>query len=108
MAIFDISKPERVNDKNMLLLALLNCEAYQILEIVRIISLYYDKQGTNRRMSNTQIYIRGKKAGEEVLFFGEKLSDVIQNITKSACIRGIMYENIDTIDYLLKREKEDE
>ena len=108
MYIFDISKPENVNENNMLLLALLNCEAYQILEIVRIISLYYDKQGTNRRMSNTQIYIRGKKAGEEVLFFGEKLSDVIQNITKSACIRGIMYENIDTIDYLLKREKEDE
>ena len=103
--IYDISKNGSVNKQQLLMLALLECRSYQILEIVRIISLYYDKQGTNSRMSYVQIYIRGKKSGEEILFFGERLSDVIQNITKSACIKGIMYENIDTINYLLKRER---
>ena len=103
--VYETSISEIVNKQKLLMLALLECNSYQILEIVRIISLYYDKQGINSKMSCVQIYIRGKKSGEEILFFGETLSDVIQNITKSACIKGIMYENIDTIDYLLKREK---
>lgn len=103
--IYEASQSESVNKQRLLMLALLECNSYQILEIVRIISLYYDKQGINSKMSCVQIYIRGKKSGEEILFFGETLSDVIQNITKSACIKGIMYENIDTIDYLLKRVK---
>lgn len=91
------------NQKESIYIAFINCRAYQIIEIVRLISLSYDKAGINRRMEKVQIFIRGKEIGEEILFYGNTLSDVGKNIMKIACMRGILYDNYQTVDALLNR-----
>lgn len=83
--------------------ALLGCKTHQIINIVRMISLFYNKQGKNIKMKNVQIYIRGEKVGEEILFFGDKLEDVKNNIAKCACIRGTMFDNLQAINKVLER-----
>lgn len=90
--------------KENLYIAFINCKAYQIIEVVRLVSLSYDKAGLNRRMERTQIFIRGKEIGEEILFYGNTLSDVSKNIMKIACMRGILYDNYQTVDALLNRK----
>ncbi len=84
-------------------IALLGCKTHQIINIVRTISLFYNKQGKNIKMKNVQIYIRGEKVGEEILFYGEKLEDVKNNLAKCACIRGIMFDNLQAINKVLER-----
>lgn len=91
------------NQKESIFIAFINCRTYQIIEIVRLISLSYDKVGINRKMEKVQIYIRGKEIGEEILFYGNTLSDVGKNIMKLACMRGILYDNYQTVDALLNR-----
>lgn len=83
--------------------ALLGCKTHQIINIVRMISLFYNKQGKNIKMKNVQIYIRGEKIGEEILFSGEKLEEVKNNIAKCACIRGTMFDNLQAINKVLER-----
>lgn len=83
--------------------ALLNCTAYQIVNIVRIISLFYNRQGDSEVMENVQIYLRGRQVGEEILFFGKRLADVQANIARIASIRGIMYENYKVLHDILAR-----
>lgn len=88
--------------------ALLNCTAYQIVNIVRIISLFYNRQGDSDAMENVQIYLRGREVGEEILFFGKCLSDVQANIARIASIRGIMHENYKVLhDILMRGQKEE-
>lgn len=83
--------------------ALLNCTAAEIVNIVRLISLFYNRQAKSDVMRNVQIYIRGKRIGEEVLFYGASLQEVEHNIAKIACMRGILYENYKTIHDIFKR-----
>lgn len=91
------------SQKESIYIAFINCKTYQIIEIVRLISLSYDKMGRNSRMEKVQIFIRGKEIGEEILFYGNTLSDVGKNIMKLACMRGILYDNYQTVDVLLNR-----
>lgn len=107
MLLFIFQKKRFMVGSEVMLFALLNCKTYQIIDIVRIITLYYDKQGKNLRMEDVQIYIRGNKVGEEILLFGKELSEVKNNIAKSACMRGTMYENLQTIDRILKGRESD-
>lgn len=79
------------------------CPANQIINIVRILSLFYNKKGKNLDMEGVQIYIRGEGIGEEILFHGKSLIQVKNNIYKSACIRGFMFENIQTVIKILER-----
>lgn len=107
MLLFIFQKKRFEEKCGEMLFAMLNCKTYQIIDIVRIISLYYDKQGKNLRMEDVQIYIRGNKVGEEILFYGKELLEVKNNIAKSACMRGTMYENLQTIDRILRGRESD-
>ena len=94
-------------EKNMdteIQIAFINCKTYQIVEIVRLISLSYNKVGENVKMKGIQIYIRGKNIGEEIIFFGNTLAEVGNNIMKMACMRGVLYDNFHAVDMLLKRK----
>lgn len=84
--------------------ALINCKAHEIVNIVRLISLFYNRQAENRNMGQVQIYIRGKNVGEELLLFGEKLPEVENNIAKIACMRGILYENYKVLHDIFRRD----
>lgn len=85
-------------------IAFVNCKTYQIVEIVRLVSLSYDKVGRNSKMKNVQIYIRGKNIGEEIIFFGNTLTEVGNNIMKLACMRGALFDNSQAVYTLLKRK----
>lgn len=95
-------KEEKAEKK--IYIAFINCKTYQIVEIVRLVSLSYDKAGRNRRMNNVQIYIRGKNIGEEIIFFGNTLTEVGNNIMKLACMRGTLFDNSQAVYTLLKRK----
>lgn len=95
---------EKEKDPNKkIYIAFVNCKTYQIVEIVRLICLSYDKVGRNDRMENVQIYIRGLDIGEEIAFFGNTLTEVGNNIMKMACMRGALYDNFQAVDTLLRR-----
>lgn len=65
MYIFEYKmKSEYTEDK--LLIAFLKCKPYQIINIVRMLSIYYDKQGENIKMRGVQVYLRGFKVEEEL------------------------------------------
>ena len=85
--------------------AFVNCSQYHILEIIRLIALYYDRQEENRKMRNVQIYIKGKEIGEELLLYGETLTTLRDNLALSACIKGTMYQNLNVINTILSRRK---
>ena len=84
--------------------ALLNCTTAEIVNIVRLISLFYNRQAESRVMKNVQIYIRGSQIGEEILFYGDSLDEVEHNIAKIACMRGILYENYKVIHDIFRRD----
>lgn len=95
----------RKNQKRKLNFVFVNCEQYQILEIVRLIALYYDRQEQNRKMENVQIYVKGREIGEELLLYGETLTDLRDNLALSACVKGTMYQNLNVINTILSRRK---
>ena len=101
-------KVENKEKSEKLFMAFLHCKPHHIINIVRILSIYYDKQGTNIKMEGVQIYLRGEHIGEEVLFYGRNLNEVSKNIAKSSCMRGIMFDNFQTVNKLLERNKKEE
>ena len=96
------------DNKEPLKFAFVNCEQYHMLEIVRLIALYYDRQEENRRMENVQIYIKGKEVGDELLLYGETLTTLRDNLALSACIKGTMYQNLNVINTILSRRNQSE
>lgn len=95
----------RKNQEEEFKFAFVNCSQYHILEIIRLIALYYDRQEENRKMRNVQIYIKGKEIGEELLLYGETLTTLRDNLALSACIKGTMYQNLNVINTILSRRK---
>ena len=87
--------------RSKLYISFINCKNYQLLDILRILALYYDKQGVNRNMNFVEVYIRGLNIGEEILVYGENLETVRNNICQSACMRGLSYKYVDTLDKIL-------
>ncbi len=83
--------------------AFIHCKTHEIVNIVRLFSLFYNRQAENKYMKQVQVYIRGEKVGEELLLFGEKLPEVENNIAKIACMRGILYENYEILHDIFRR-----
>lgn len=98
-------KEKKDNFNNQLLFAFIHCKPHQIIDIVRVLSIYYDKQGKNIRMNGVQIYLRGEEIGEEILFYGGNLREVSRNLAKSSCMRGLMFDNFQTVNKILERER---
>lgn len=65
-----------------------NCSQSHFVEITRMLALFYDKQGTNTLMFNTQIFLSGQP-GEEFLISGCNLGEVIGGTEKLAFSRCI-------------------
>ena len=103
MLLYIFQEKEKDEEKEIEI-AFVNCKTYQIVEIVRLISLSYNKMGENNKMQGIQIYIKGKNIGEEIIFFGNTLAEAGNNIMKMACMRGVLYDNFHAVDMLLKRK----
>lgn len=90
-------------DESSIYLAFIGCKTYQIIEIVRIISLFFNKNSKSIHMSNVQIFIKGNNVGEEIIIFGDSLESIKENIYRCSSFRGYMFENILTINSILSR-----
>lgn len=85
-------------------IAFINCRTCEIVNVVRLFSLFYNRQAQNLQMENVQIYIRGKRVGEELLFYGKELPEVENNIAKMACMRGLLYDNYRVLHDIFHRD----
>lgn len=63
------------------------CTSSHFVEITRMMALFYNKQGTNMLMKNTQIFMSGAKEGEEFLIAGSNLGEAIRSTEKLAFAR---------------------
>lgn len=83
---------------------IVNLSPYALLEITRVISLFYDKRGeTTDNMKKIQIFLRGKSLGDEILFAGSNISQTADRITRLALTRGNSSEYITIAQSLLNR-----
>lgn len=63
------------------------CTADHFVEITRMLTLFYNKQGVNPGMENVQIFMSGEKEGEEFLITGVNLGEAIASTEKLAFAR---------------------
>lgn len=63
------------------------CTPSHFVEITRMMALFYNKQGVNQRMKNTQIFMSGKEEREEFLITGVNLGEAIGSTEKLAFAR---------------------
>lgn len=87
--------------------AITGLEPHVLLELTRIIALFYDKRGdTTEAMKKIQIYLRGNSLGDEILFAGSNLGQTADRIRRLALTRGNAAEYTKIAQALLRREKE--
>lgn len=78
------------------------CTASHFVEITRMFALFYNKQGDNPLMVNTQIFLSGKEEGEEFLISGAHLGEVIGRTEKLAFARCVHPECLTILKAMLK------
>lgn len=81
------------------------CTQSHLVEITRIMALFYDKSGYNPMMEGTQIFMSGQKEGEEFLITGTDLEDAIGSTEKLAFARCIHPNCLKTLKKMLKKRK---
>lgn len=79
-----------------------DCKEAHFVEITRMLALFYDKQGKNRFMKNTQILLSGEKEGEEFLITGENLGEVVGSAEKLAFLRCVNPDCLKIMKNMLK------
>ena len=84
--------------------AIVGLTPHSLLEVTRIIALFYDKEGeTTDEMKKIQIYLKGENIGEEILFAGSNINQTADRITRLALTRGSSAEYISIAQSLLIR-----
>lgn len=81
------------------------CTQSHFVEITRMMALFYDKQGYNPFMSDTQIFMSGQKEGEEFLITGTNLGEAIGSSEKLAFARCIHPNCLKTLKKMLKKRE---
>lgn len=78
------------------------CKEAHFIEITRMLALFYDKQGKNLLMKNTQILLSGEKEGEEFLITGKNLGEVVGSTEKLAFSRCVNPDCLKILKNMLK------
>lgn len=87
-------------------IAMVNLPSHTLLEICRIIALFYDKNGqASNSMRNVQIYLKGNDVGEEILFCGNNINKSADRLRRIAMTRGIMFDYWQVAHMLMCRSK---
>lgn len=81
------------------------CTSAHFVEITRMMALFYNKQGANSHMKNTQIFMSGKKEGEEFLITGSNLSEAIGSTEKLAFARCTPPDCLKILKKMLRNHK---
>lgn len=79
-----------------------DCTQSHFVEITRMMALFYNKQGINSLMYNTQIFMGGQNEGEEFLITGTSLGEAIGSTEKLAFARCIHPYCLKTLKNMLK------
>lgn len=83
------------------------CTQSHFVEITRMMALFYNKQGHNPLMGNTQIFMSGQKEGEEFLIMGANLGEAIGSSEKLAFARCIHPNCLKILKKMLKKRVKD-
>ena len=95
-----------LKQKEVLPVTIIGLTPEVLLEITRIIALFYDKRGdTTETMEKIQIYLRGTSLGDEILFAGSNINQTADRITRLALTRGNSSEYITIAQSLLNRSE---
>lgn len=78
------------------------CSQAHFIEITRMMALFYDKQGMNPLMKDTQLFMSGQQEGEEFLIYGNNLGEAIGSTEKLAFARCIHPDCLKTLKNMLK------
>lgn len=81
------------------------CSQSHFVEITRMMALFYDKQGMNPLMKDTQIFMSGQQEGEEFLISGNNLGEAIGSTEKLAFARCIHPDCLKILKKMLKNHK---
>jgi len=76
-------------------------DKYQLLDMVRIIALFYDKTGECRFMKGKGIYLCTDDCDYEVLFSGDNIKSVIENIDRQRLLNSLPLSFYDHIYYAI-------
>lgn len=93
-ALDNCNKSEGKNGKQIIPIAIINCTAEHFIGIVRMFSVFYNKQDSISVMEKIQIYLVGRNIGEEFILTGKSFQDALAAAEKLAFTRGIQYYNI--------------
>lgn len=77
-------------------------DEYRLLDAVRIISLFYDKTGHCKLIENKGIYLECNQNSYDVLFTGNSIKSVLENIERQRLIKKLPETFYKHIFYALK------
>lgn len=80
---FNVDKKRDIN------IAVINCETYHFINIIRYFAIYYDKKGMCEWMDHCQIYLSGIDPTEEFLISGKNIQTLLVRTQKLAFSRKI-------------------
>lgn len=81
------------------------CTTDHFVEITRMLTLFYNKQGVNPHMKNVQIFMSGEKEGEEFLITGVNLGEAIGSTEKLAFARCTNPDCLKIMKKMLKNHR---
>lgn len=85
-------------------IALLHCDDKRMIEITRILSVFYNKQGKSPVFDNVQIYLSGVNPENAFLFAGNDIATVLNRAERLAIACGIQAECITILTNMLQRK----
>lgn len=85
-------------------IALLNCDDKCMIEITRIFSVFYNKQGISSVFDNVQIYLSGVNPENAFLFAGSDIAMVLNRAERLAIAYGIQPDCITILTNMLQRK----
>ena len=87
-------------------IALLNCSDKFLIEMTRMLTVFYNKWGQSQLLKNLQIYLSGIKPEQSFVFGGKNIASILNRAEKMAIARGVQIGCIDIITNMLQRKSQ--
>lgn len=90
---------------DILPIAIVNLNSFQLIEAARLISIYYAKRSSESGdiFDKMPVYLKCMNESKEVIFAGKDVNEVQNRIIKTAMKNGTMFDELATIADILKR-----
>ncbi len=91
-----------VEDEKIIPFALINLPSHFYTEAIRILAMFYNRNGAISHEVN--VFLKGKRIGEEIVFAGKDLKMVARLLRHNAVTTGVMPDNEIIYQRLMYRE----